>query len=530
MSAVASRMMPTGEHRLIPIKQLSPSPLNHRKHFDPKKMADLTDNVRLQGVVVPIVARPMNGAFEIVAGERRYRAAKEAGLLEMPAIVRELSDAQAVELQVIENQQRVDVSPLEEAEGYAALLKCTHPDGSRYTVDEIANKVSMSKSHVYQRIKLASLCPAARDALQGGRIDASVAVLIARIPNEGLQRKVLEEVVGNEYRSAMSYKRAQELIRDKYMLRLADAPFDVKAIYFKGKTAEALAPKCGECPKRTGNQAELFADIDSGDVCTDTSCFEAKRLAHTRMVIDEAEKAGRTVLRGEEAKKIIPNTWGDPTGGYLKLDGICYDDDKSRTYRQILGKKASAEHSVLLESPHGKGDIIELVKAADVKALLAEKGVKAPKREASFNTSEDRAARQKEKEEREREAQVAVRIRAAIHRKHTGALGKPELAFFVDDLLESASMSEEDEKALLELWGWDSLDAKKIDALSAKDLARLLLDLTLASHYRVADLMGQLAKSLRVDVEKIKRDVAAEAKATSGLEALGIKAKKAKKR
>jgi ParB/RepB/Spo0J family partition protein len=126
----------------IPLAAIVVSKTNPRKTIDKVKLDELTANVKLKGIINPILVRPIkSGLYEVVAGERRFKAAKGAGLAEIPATVKELTDAEALELQVIENNQREDLHPLEEAEGYEALLKCKHADGSKYTVDDIAAKV-----------------------------------------------------------------------------------------------------------------------------------------------------------------------------------------------------------------------------------------------------------------------------------------------------------------------------------------------------------------------------------------------------
>jgi ParB/RepB/Spo0J family partition protein len=236
-----------GEHRHIPLHQLQASPFN-RKRFDAAKMAELTQNVGLQGIIVPIVARPLpaGGGFEIVAGERRYRAAKAAGLVDIPAIVRELTDAQALELQVIENGQREDVHPLEEAEGYERLMKCAKTDGTQYTADDIALKVGKSRSYVFNRLKLTAMCPEAREAFFADKIDASKGLLIARIGHHDTQRQALKDITGGRYGgdNPMSYREAHQHILQTYMLKLSAAPFDIKDAGLNVK-----AGACGPCPK-----------------------------------------------------------------------------------------------------------------------------------------------------------------------------------------------------------------------------------------------------------------------------------------
>lgn len=182
----------------IPLDQLHASKTNPRKHFDKDALAELASSVKSHGVMQPILVRPHPSrrpdevseiAFEIVAGERRYRAAKLAGLASIPAIVRELTDVQTLEMQVIENLQRSDLHPLEEAEGYEQLMKL-----HKQTADELAVKVGKSKGYVYARIKLLALSPAARKAFYDGDLVPSVATFIARIPGHALQDKALKEV------------------------------------------------------------------------------------------------------------------------------------------------------------------------------------------------------------------------------------------------------------------------------------------------------------------------------------------------
>jgi len=133
----------------IPLEKIRESKTNPRRFFDEAKLAELADNIRQHGVLQPILLRPLPegeaGTYELVAGTRRYRASKLAKRDSIPATVRELTDAQALELQVIENVQRVDVHPLDEAQGYAALIEL-QPD--TYTVETIASRVGRSPAYV----------------------------------------------------------------------------------------------------------------------------------------------------------------------------------------------------------------------------------------------------------------------------------------------------------------------------------------------------------------------------------------------
>src|SRR5689334_19780351 len=165
----------------IALAAITASKTNPRKRFDQAALDELADSIKRHDVLQPILLRPNGGpdTYELVAGERRFRAAKAAGLVDIPATVRVLSDAEVLEIQVVENLQRSDLHELEEAEGYEQLLKCSHPNGERYTVDEIAAKVGKSRSYVFARLKLCALCPEARKAFYAGELDASRALLIA---------------------------------------------------------------------------------------------------------------------------------------------------------------------------------------------------------------------------------------------------------------------------------------------------------------------------------------------------------------
>jgi ParB family transcriptional regulator, chromosome partitioning protein len=156
-----------GEQRLLPISELHPSGLNPRKDFDNIEMAELAQSIRTKGLVQPIVARPdrQRGGYEIVAGERRWRAAQKAPLHTVPVIVRELSDQDVAEFAVIENVQRKDLNPIEEAVGYNELIT-----RFRYTQEEVAEMVGKSRSHLANTLRLLKLPPAVQARLREGKI------------------------------------------------------------------------------------------------------------------------------------------------------------------------------------------------------------------------------------------------------------------------------------------------------------------------------------------------------------------------
>ena len=294
-------------------------PAKRNRAIDKEQLDELARNIREFGVLSPILVRPMNGHHEIVYGHRRFLAARSVGLGEIPAIIRELDDRQALEAQLIENCQRQDIHPMEEAEYFERL---THEHG--YSVDDVAEKIGKSRSHVYGRLKYADLTKPARKAFWDGELTPSVALLVARVP-ASLQAKALKELTydWNERReSPISFREASEIVQREFMLRLSDAAFS--------KTDAALVPAagaCSSCPKRTGNQRELFDDVKSADVCTDPICFRSKLDAEWKRLAAGAKEEGIEVLSDAAAKKVFPGNWGGAVAhgsGYIELDAACY--------------------------------------------------------------------------------------------------------------------------------------------------------------------------------------------------------------
>ncbi|MER8429436.1 ParB/RepB/Spo0J family partition protein [Mesorhizobium caraganae] len=176
----------------VPIEFLSPNPKNPRRHFGDADLTDLAQSIREHGVVQPVVARPsptQAGRYEIIAGERRWRAAQRAGLTEIPIIVRDVNDRTALELAIIENVQRTDLNPVEEALGYQQLI-----DDHGYTQADLGNVIGKSRSHVANTLRLLKLPDAIRDMLVDGALSAGHArTLVTAQDPAGLAKQIVEE-------------------------------------------------------------------------------------------------------------------------------------------------------------------------------------------------------------------------------------------------------------------------------------------------------------------------------------------------
>ena len=378
---------------LLPVQAIAPSKTNPRRTFDPARLQELAESVKRHGVLQPILLRPIGPwakvllasaelleaarkikpgekMFEIVAGERRWRAATLAGLAEVPAIVRVMDDKSVLEVQVIENLQRDDLSPIEEADGYERLIK-----QHGYTAAAIAEKIGKSKEYVYARVKLTALCPAGRAALAQGHLTTEVALLLARLPSQNLQEEVLEEeaITGNEHEGPMPVKKVRELLHREYMLHLKTATWDLK-----DATLHPPAGPCSSCPKRTINARELFPDVGNADVCTDPPCFKKKREAWGTRQLAAARQAGQEVFDGQAAEKLFStfpwekNKLRDER--FIDLSDRCeaLGYDHKQHWKGTLGQ--ACPKAIVAIDPEGK--VRELLRRDDALQALKKRGLK----------------------------------------------------------------------------------------------------------------------------------------------------------
>ncbi|ESZ00948.1 ParB/RepB/Spo0J family partition protein [Mesorhizobium sp. LNHC209A00] len=176
----------------VPIEFISANPKNPRRHFGDAELTDLAQSIREHGVVQPVVARPsptQAGRYEIIAGERRWRAAQRAGLTEIPVIIRDVNDRTALELAIIENVQRADLNAVEEAQGYQQLI-----DDHGYTQADLGQVIGKSRSHVANTLRLLKLPDVIRDMLVDGALSAGHArTLVTAEDPAGLAKRIVEE-------------------------------------------------------------------------------------------------------------------------------------------------------------------------------------------------------------------------------------------------------------------------------------------------------------------------------------------------
>jgi ParB family chromosome partitioning protein len=251
----------------IPLRDISVSATNPRKQFKPDALEDLAASIRKHGILQPILIRPIAKGFEIVAGERRYRASKIAGVEKVPCRIKDMSDAEALEVQVIENLQREDVHPLEEAQGYAELLKLPG-----YDVAAIADKIGRSLTYVRGRLSMLDGIPEVRAAFAAESITASHVRVICRLAPEK-QAQALEECFDRVYgdKRLLPVADLRDWIAEEMGETLGNAPFSLD-------DAELIpaAGACVTCPKSTCTAGKLFGDDSGGELCYDRDCYKNK--------------------------------------------------------------------------------------------------------------------------------------------------------------------------------------------------------------------------------------------------------------
>jgi ParB family chromosome partitioning protein len=426
----------------IPLAHIQESNTNPRRQFDEAKLAELSDNIRLHGVLQPVLLRPLPGGeagfYELVAGARRYRASKLAGRETIPATVRELTDTQCLELQLIENLQRADVHELDEARGYAALMQL-QPEN--YTVEVLAEKIGRSEKYVYARLRLMHLTEEGQEAFYVGRLTVAHAFEIARLqPND--QRRALQECFPNHRSTASALKdrkaeavTVRELrawIESEILLDLSHAPFDPQD--------ESLLPpagSCTRCPKRTGNNPMLFPEVQRKSICTDPSCYRMKVEALVQIRIKPLEEKGEKPLRVSQAP-----AWQAKS---RKAD-VLYEGQ----YRNV--KKA--------ECPQTKPAVV--VDGSDAGTLLhvcLDQKCSVHARVSNYQpTPQERAARAKELLAERIEKESRVRILNAVRKKLPTTLSRSDLEMAVLDYFER--LGPDNHRRLCRVYGWEERKTK----------------------------------------------------------------------
>jgi ParB family chromosome partitioning protein len=408
------------EYRNLPLSILTESKTNPRRIFEDAALKELADSIRSQGVLSPLLVRPLNErSFEIVAGARRYRAAQMAEAATVPVRIINLTDAEALEAQLIENLQRRDVHPLEEAQGFKALLDLEEP---KYSIEQIAAKTGKSAVYVAQRLKLTELAPVAIEAFYREEIGVGHALLLAKLPadrqEEALSACFREDWGGGSKakRILLPVRNLQFWIESNIMLILKEAPFDKRDAHLV-----AIAGSCLDCSKRTGHNKLLFAEVRQ-DACTDPSCYQAKVDAHVAKTV--AAKPNLVQIstaygQQQEGSPILPRN---------KYVAIRDDKPKSKEQAQRPEYKTCKYTTEAIIAEGGeKGEMHKVCAHPDCP-------VHHPKKQTSSGDSKWKAEQEKQRREQAIANLTGIRVLAAIAAAVPVRFMKRDLLFVAERL------------------------------------------------------------------------------------------------
>ena len=412
------------EYRNLPLAVLTESATNPRRIFEDSALKELAESIRSQGVLSPLLVRPLTDqSFEIVAGARRYRAAQMVEAPTVPVRIVNLTDAEALETQLIENLQRRDVHPLEEAQGFKALLDLEDP---KYSIEQIATKVGKSPAYCAARVRLTELSAPVVEAFYAEEIGVGHALLLAKLQpvqqEQALANCFREEWNGTgakAKRILLPVRHLQQWIEHNVLLLLKQAPFN--------KRDPQLAPaagSCVDCPKRTGHNKLLFADVSGNtDACTDPSCYAAKLDAHVKAKVaakPELVQISTAYKQQPEGEKTIPRN------KYVEIRAEKPDTPEKAKWPEFKTCKYTTE--AIVSDGIDKGELRKVCTEPTCPVHHPKK--QTPKADASFKA---------EQEKRRREEALAnvtgIRVLQSIVAAVPVRLMKRDLVFIAEQVL-----------------------------------------------------------------------------------------------
>jgi len=504
----------------IPLERIRESATNPRHVFDETKLREFADNIRLHGVLQAILVRPApdgeDGAYELVAGARRFRASKLAAKSTIPATVRDLSDSECREIQLIENLQRAEIHELDEGIGYRSLMDLKR---DFYTVEMVAAQVGKSPSYVKGRVSLTELIPAAQTAFYEGKLTVTHALEIARLQPNDQERAMMEcfpghrstgSILKDRKAEALTVRQLREWIEREIHLDLKNAPFDTEDV-----TLLPAAGACSACPKRTGNNPLLFPEIRNKSLCTDPTCYQAKIQVLVQLRVEPLVKEGQNPVRISESP-----SWQV----HSKAPGTLYEGQYHRAEREG-------------ECPHTQAAVtVDGRKAGTILHICTDEKCKTHQHFSHYQVSP------KEREQRRKLAltiriqkESRSRILKAIRQKLPPALARADFEMVALDYFRR--LGHDNHHRLFQIYGWDEKKTKtswggnsveheklaeaRIRAMTVADLNRFLVACALVPDlycpgYNSADSLSREANLMRtavrykIDASKVAGRVTAE--------------------
>jgi len=502
------------EYRNLPLALLTESKTNPRRTFEDDSLKELAESIRTQGILSPLLVRPITEqGFEIVFGARRYRAAQMAEAATVPVRIKNLTDAEALEAQLIENLQRRDVHPMEEANGFRALLNLEEP---KYSIEQIAARTGKSPAYVAGRLKLTELAPVVVEAFYREEIGVGHALLLAKLQPDQQEQALgacFKEDWSNGGQKAkrilLPVRSLQFWIESNILLILKLAPFDKRDAQLV-----PAAESCVDCPKRTGHNKLLFADVRQ-DACTDPNCYHAKVDAHVAKTVAAKPKLVQ-----------ISTAYGQQQEGSATLPRNKYTEirpEKPATKEEAIRpefKKCKYTTEAIISDGIDKGELRKVCTEPTCP-------VHHPKKQSSADDAKWKAEQEKQRKEAAIANTTGIRILAAITAAVPVRLIKRDLLFVVERL---ASLLDENRLAVIARQHGikKAKDSDSIGKLFAAYLRRaeesalgcLLVEITIlhaATRQNAAQVLRDAASAYKVDVDaiglKVKQEFAAKEKA-----------------
>lgn len=505
---MTSQIQTASDYRDLPLDWLTVSPTNPRRVFDEQALEGMAASIRAQGVLTPLLVRPRSEhQFEIVFGERRYRAAQRAESTTVPVCIREMTDAEVLEAQLVENLQRVDVHPLDEARGFAALLQLDEP---KYTVELIAAKCGKSPAYVAARLKFNDLAPAVVKAFAKDEIGVGHALLLAKLQPEQQEQALSacwQEVYtgGKSKHVLLPVRHLREWIERNVLLELAAAPFS--------KEDAQLLPQAGsclECPKRTGHNTLLFDGLGGNhDSCSDPVCYTAKVQAHVEHMIAAKPKLVQ-----------ISTAYGQPKSGETVLPRGKYVEIRQDKPKEKERKEWPEYKTCKFVS---EAIVTDGVEKGELRKVCAnpECAVHCPKKKQAKPDASFKAEQEKRRREEAQAKTTGLRVLKAIGDAVPVRLMKRDLLFVAQRL--TLMLDEQKAAILIRQHGMGNskegnAPAKVLAAFLSKaeegKLGRILVETAILLSMRgstdTAPVLRETAKVYRVDVDAIAAKVKQE--------------------
>lgn len=421
----------------IHVEDLSESGSNPRRSFDDAYLEELAESIKNKGVLQPILVRRVAigpDRFEIIDGACRYRATKyKTNITMLPALVREMDDNQVREAQLVANLQRKDIDPLEEAAAFSALVGITD-------LATVSARTGKPARYIRERLVLRRLIREGVALFHSKQILLGHAFLLARLPDAD-QKTAIQWLELRAGEDAPPVSRLQNFILQNFMLTLKRAGWDM---------ADAdLVPEagaCSTCPKRTGNEPQLFSDVDAEDTCTDGACYQKKEKTFVNLAMEINEGAAKlSVMRGYDSDPKGLKDWKWIVTAGKNKSKIC---EHARS--GVVVENRITDASRYTEDPRAKLKVGTAVTVCFTMTCKEHWGT----RESSESGGYRRSPAEK-KADRERKVEIARRGRALMvlaGQPGAGAVSDPELDKVISSLIHG--FTNDAARSFVKAMGW----------------------------------------------------------------------------